>query len=70
MHMYARHPLLVVILALILVVLPFASIFKKAGYSRWWGLLMLLPFVNYLAILFLAIAKWPIQEKVPPASAT
>ncbi len=35
------------------------TIVGKAGYREWWGLLILVPFVNVLAVLKFALADWP-----------
>ena len=40
------------------------QIFHKAGYSRWLGLLIMLPLVNLLTILWFALSKWPVETEV------
>ena len=45
-----------------LIVLPFWRLFEKAGYSGRLGLLMVVPFVNLLALYFLAFSDWPAQR--------
>jgi hypothetical protein len=42
-----------------LIILPFCLIFKKAGYSQWLGLLMVVPIVNFVLLYFLAFSSWP-----------
>jgi hypothetical protein len=42
-----------------LIILPFCFIFKKAGYSSWLGLLMVVPIVNLVLLYFLAFSEWP-----------
>jgi hypothetical protein len=42
----------------------FASILGKAGYSRWYALLLLVPILNILALLILAAREWPIEREV------
>lgn len=44
---------------LALIILPFCLIFRKAGYSPWWGLLMVVPIVNVVLLYFLAFSTWP-----------
>lgn len=36
-------------------------IFRKAGYSRWWGLTGLVPIA---ALLCLAVGTWPIERRL------
>ena len=52
--------LFIVFLALFLKV--WWNIFKKAGYSGWLGILMILPIVNLVLLLVLAFAEWPILK--------
>jgi len=40
------------------------TIFVKAGYSGWWGLLMLIPGVNLVMIIIFLVRQWPIQREV------
>ena len=48
------------LIAIILVaVVPFWQIFKKAGFSPWLSLLMPIPIVGLVALFYLAFAKWP-----------
>ena len=49
----------------ILVVIPYWFIFKKAGFSPFLALLMLMPLVNFIMLYFLAFARW----NVVPAAA-
>jgi hypothetical protein len=60
-----RMPLGVSVVGLFFVfltVLVFGRIFSKAGYSRWLGLLMLVPLANILTIFWFAYADWPIMQ--------
>lgn len=47
------------LIMMIVVLLPFWRITRKAGYSGFWSLLMLLPGINLLFLYFLAFARWP-----------
>jgi hypothetical protein len=52
--------------ALLVLVIPtvaFWKICEKAGFSRWLGLLMLIPFVNLLFMLIVAFRDWPIERR-------
>lgn len=42
----------------------FGHISSKAGYPRWHGLVMAIPFVNLIALLFFAYSTWPIESKL------
>ncbi|WP_439889152.1 hypothetical protein ACSX1C_09140 [Pseudomonas sp. MBLB4123] len=56
--MWPFGPLMMLLLTA-LVILPFCLIFKKAGYSQWLGLLMIVPLVNLVLLYFLAFSAWP-----------
>jgi hypothetical protein len=44
-----------------LAVFIWGTIFRKAGYSFWTGLLMFIPLVNLVWLLIFAFSKWPIH---------
>lgn len=47
-----------------LILAPFWSIFKKAGYSQWLSLLMVVPAINLAMLYFVAFSDWPrLREK-------
>ncbi len=50
--------LIIVIIALII----FALIVKKAGYSGWWALMILIPVINLAMIWVFAFAEWPAEK--------
>ena len=60
--MYAIGPIPMLILGLILII-PFWQLFSKAGYSRWWSLLMIVPLVNLITLYVLAFSSWPSLRK-------
>jgi hypothetical protein len=39
----------------------FGVIFRKAGYSGWLGLLMVVPLVNLAVLLWFATTTWPLE---------
>ena len=39
-------------------------ILSKAGYPGWAFVLLWVPFVNLLAYLYFAFAKWPVQKEL------
>lgn len=54
---------LIIILALLLIpLLIFGPVAKKAGFSRWWGLLLAVPIINVLIIWIFAFIKWPAES--------
>ena len=62
MQMGAFGPIMMLIFGA-LIVIPFWFIFKKAGYSRWLALLMLVPLINVIMVYFLAFSTWPIHGR-------
>jgi uncharacterized membrane protein YhaH (DUF805 family) len=42
----------------LLIVPPFWMICKKAGFSPWLSLLVIVPWVNLVALYFLAFSNW------------
>jgi hypothetical protein len=65
-HGYGIGPLHLLIVAAVIIV-PFWQIFSKAGYSGWLSFLMLLPFINLIALYVLAFSDWPaLRKKAAP----
>jgi hypothetical protein len=64
--MMAVFPLLLLILVVI-VMIPYWMIWKKAGFSPWLSLLMLVPMVNFIMLYVLAFSEWKV---VPVGQAT
>ena len=56
--------LLFITVILFIFVVPFWRIFSKAGYPGWLGIGILFPFINFLLVLFLAFAKWPVEKRL------
>ncbi len=44
---------------LVVIILPFWKITRKAGYSGWLSLLILIPLANLIFLYFLAFSQWP-----------
>ena len=53
--MAAAMPLLL----LILVGIPVAGILHRAGRSRWWTILALVPLANLIGLWVFAFTRWP-----------
>jgi hypothetical protein len=51
------------ILSALFSIFVFGNIAKKAGFTRWFGLLVLVPLVNILVIWIFAFAKWPAVDE-------
>ena len=56
--------LVVVVSTLIVVVWATGTITRKMGYSRALGLLWLCPLVNFLFLVWIARASWPLETEV------
>ncbi|GAA5444689.1 hypothetical protein Misp06_02879 [Microbulbifer sp. NBRC 101763] len=54
--------LIIIFVILLGPLLIFGSVAKKAGFSRWWGLLLIVPVVNIVLVWVLAFVKWPVEE--------
>ena len=54
--------LLIILLIIAIPILLFRPIAKKAGYSGWWAVVMLIPLVNLIMIWVFAFAKWPVER--------
>jgi len=55
---------LVWLVMLVVSVFIFGTIFKKAGYNFWLGLLMILPLVNLIWLIVFAFSTWPIHQEL------
>ena len=59
-------PELLVILAIsamsLIIVWPAARICRRAGFSRWLGVLAIVPLANLLLVWFVAFAEWPLEH--------
>ena len=51
------------LLAVLYAATVFGAIARKAGFSRWLGLLVLVPLVNVVVIWAFAFAKWPAAKE-------
>ncbi len=59
-HEFGPIPMLVLAFMLgLLLIIPFWKLFSRVGYSRWWSLLMVVPFVHLIALYVLAFSDWP-----------
>jgi type VI protein secretion system component VasK len=49
--------------AIVLVVVPYWQIFRKAGFNPALSLLMVVPLANLVMLFYLAFAEWPILKQ-------
>jgi hypothetical protein len=59
-------------LALLLLAVPLlmiARVLRRAGFSRGWALLVLVPVVNLVALWLFAYARWPAVDSPAKAPA-
>ena len=47
------------LVALIATLVPCWLVCRRAGYAGWWGLLILVPGLNAIAIWVFAFKRWP-----------
>lgn len=52
------HWLIVIIFAVAIGV-PSAKILSRAGRSRWWTVVALIPYVNIIGLWVFAFTRWP-----------
>ena len=52
-----------IVLAALAIVVPAARALRRVGLSPWWSILIIFPFVGWVAIWAFAFAAWP---KVDP----
>ena len=58
------------LIVLIVALIPYWVIFKKAGFSPWLTVLMLVPLVNIVVLYVVAFSKWKVVvvlQPVPPS---
>ena len=48
----------------LLIVIPWWFIFRKAGYSKWLSLMMILPGANFVILIWFAGAEWPVLKGI------
>jgi hypothetical protein len=50
---------------IVFIIYCYCRISKRAGYSPWAGLLMLIPLVNFVIPFYFAFTTWPIEKGAP-----
>lgn len=51
---------------IVLLLIPYWMIWKKAGFSPWLSILMIVPVVNFIMLYVLAFAEWKVVPAVEP----
>jgi hypothetical protein len=59
-HYHPTALLLSLLLAALIIIIPYWKIFGKAGVPRIFGLLMIIPLVNLILLYVLAFSQWRI----------
>lgn len=57
--------IIAVFVVLPLIVIPYWKIFGRAGFPRWFGILMLLPLINFLVLYLVAFGRWKTDPPRP-----
>jgi len=64
MAMLALMPIFALITIVVLVI-PYWMIWKKAGFSPWLSLLVVIPLVNLVMLYVLAFSEWKVAPATP-----
>ncbi|MGC2298486.1 MAG: hypothetical protein WA476_06760 [Acidobacteriaceae bacterium] len=57
-----------ILIGIVILIIPYWMIFKKAGFSPWLSLLMFVPLVNFIMLYVLAFSEWkvvPVTQAAP-----
>ncbi len=59
---------IIILVFIVMAVIPYWMIWKKAGFSPWFGLLMIIPMVSMIMLYVLAFSEWKVTPvaKVAP----
>lgn len=63
MGTFAIWHLIILAVVLAVVLYPWSKIFRKAGYTGWLCLLIIIPLVNLLTLWWFALAQWPVEKR-------
>lgn len=44
--------------------IAYTNVISRAGYSRWWILILLVPIANIVFVLIFCFKEWPIQREL------
>jgi hypothetical protein len=54
--------LIIIAVLIVIPVLIFGPVVRKAGFSRWWSLLLAVPLINLIMIWVFAFMEWPAEK--------
>jgi hypothetical protein len=57
-----------ILIGIVILIIPYWMIFKKAGFSPWLSILMFVPLVNFIMLYVLAFSEWkvvPVAQAAP-----
>ena len=63
MGTFAIWHLIILAVVLAVVLYPWSKIFRKAGYTGWLCVLLIIPLVNLVTLWWFALAQWPIEKR-------
>ena len=63
-HTYSPFHWFVGLVGFLIFVIPAVKILQKAGFSGWWVIASLIPFVNVIMFWVFAFARWPLEDRV------
>lgn len=52
----------IVIIIFTIILIPTGRILRRAGFSAWWSILAVVPFLNLVGLWILAYVRWPAGE--------
>jgi len=54
--------LIIIIVLIATPILVFGPVVKKAGFSRWWSLLLIVRVINLIMVWVFAFMEWPAEK--------
>lgn len=54
--------LIIIAVLIVIPVLIFGPVVRKAGFSRWWSLLLAVPLINLIMIWVFAFMEWSAEK--------
>ena len=55
--------ILIILFILAILLWPAMRVLNRAGFSRWWSPIILIPVVNVVMVWVFAFAEWPISSE-------
>ena len=69
-HASGSGGLLLGIALTLLLAWSFVRIVQKAGYSGWWVVVLVVPFLNLVMLVVFAFSDWPVSRDPQPADSS